>query len=100
MNNHLPKGVMFGDDNPEWSEEDFARARPASEFHSPEILKLLVRQKGRPKLAASAHKKAVSIRLDPEVVAFFKAEGPGWQTRINDFLASRIRKVPTPPTGE
>ena len=100
MNSHLPKEVAFDDDNPEWSEEDFARARPASEFHSPEILKLLVRQKGRPKLAASAHKKAVSIRLDPEVVAFFKADGPGWQTRLNDFLASRIRKVPTPPTGE
>lgn len=37
------------DDNPEWTEEDFARARPASEVHGPEILTLLVR--GMPSLA-------------------------------------------------
>ena len=28
-------------------------------------------------------KQPVTIRLDKEVVAFFKAGGPGWQTRIN-----------------
>lgn len=31
------------DDNPEWTEEDFARARPASEVVSPAILAQLVR---------------------------------------------------------
>ncbi|WP_267897132.1 BrnA antitoxin family protein [Thalassococcus profundi] len=29
---------------------------------------------------------AVSLRLDPEIVARFKASGPGWQTRMNDAL--------------
>lgn len=28
------KPVVFDDDNPEWTEEDFARARPASELPS------------------------------------------------------------------
>jgi uncharacterized protein (DUF4415 family) len=28
----------------------------------------------------------VTLRLDPEVVAKFKASGPGWQSRINDLL--------------
>ncbi|MBF0355317.1 MAG: BrnA antitoxin family protein [Alphaproteobacteria bacterium] len=26
------------------------------------------------------------MRLDAEVVAHFRAEGPGWQTRINQAL--------------
>lgn len=31
-------------------------------------------------------KTPVSIRLDPEVLAFFKAQGRGYQTRINAVL--------------
>lgn len=32
------------DDNPEWTEEDFAKARPASEVHGPEIAAAMVRK--------------------------------------------------------
>ena len=39
---------------------------------------------GRPKKAAP--KEAVNIRLDPEVLAHFRATGPGWQSRINEAL--------------
>jgi uncharacterized protein (DUF4415 family) len=45
------------------------------------------RPAGRPKKAAP--KKAVNIRLDPDVVAHFQEEGPGWQSRIN----AALRKV-------
>jgi uncharacterized protein (DUF4415 family) len=31
----------------------------------------------------------VNIRLDPDVVAHFRAGGPGWQSRIN----AALRKV-------
>ena len=31
-------------------------------------------------------KKAVSIRLDEDVIAWFKAQGPGYQSRINAVL--------------
>lgn len=34
----------------------------------------------------------VAVRLDPDVVDYFKAGGPGWQTRINDALAGLVRK--------
>ena len=41
-------------------------------------------RRGRPK---SLHaKKAVSLRLDPDLIAWFKRGGDGWQTRINDEL--------------
>ena len=39
---------------------------------------------GRPKKAA--RKEAVNIRLDPDVLAHFRATGPGWQLRINEAL--------------
>ena len=38
--------------------------------------------RGRP----SSGKVVVSIRLDPAVIAKFKATGDGWQSRINDVL--------------
>ncbi len=39
---------------------------------------------GRPR--APYPKKAVTLRLDPDVLAHFRAQGPGWQTRINAAL--------------
>ena len=47
-------------------------------------------QPGRPK--SPNPKKAVNLRLDPEIIEHFKAGGRGWQTRINavlkDFVAA------------
>jgi uncharacterized protein (DUF4415 family) len=39
---------------------------------------------GRPKKEVT--KEAVNIRLDADVVAYFRATGRGWQSRINDAL--------------
>jgi uncharacterized protein (DUF4415 family) len=39
---------------------------------------------------ARRRKVAVSIRLDEDVVAKFKAGGPGWQTRINAALRKAL----------
>ena len=39
---------------------------------------------GRPK--SDAPKEAINIRLDPDVIAHYRATGPGWQTRINKDL--------------
>ena len=34
-----------------------------------------------------AHRKsAISLRVDPEVLSWFKAQGPGYQTRMNAVL--------------
>lgn len=56
----------FDADNPEWTDEMFARARP------PE---------------GQAPKVAIKLRLDAEVIERFKAAGPGLQTRMNEALA-------------
>ena len=41
-------------------------------------------------------KEQVAIRLDPEVLAAFRADGPGWQTRVNMALKDWL--VEHPPT--
>ena len=45
--------------------------------------KKLVRR-GRPKVANP--KQPISIRLDADVLDWFRNSGDGWQTRINDEL--------------
>ncbi|HVW79296.1 MAG TPA: BrnA antitoxin family protein [Alloacidobacterium sp.] len=40
-------------------------------------------------------KQLVSLRLSPEVLDYFKSQGPGWQTRIDKTLKSAIRKKKT-----
>lgn len=45
-------------------------------------------QRGRPKAAVT--KVSTTIRLDPDVLAAFKASGPGWQTRINQALRKSV----------
>jgi len=81
------------DDNPEWTEADFARARPASEVLSPEIVAQLVRKPGRPPIAPEARKRPVGIRLSPDVLEALKATGPNWQRRADEALrAAFVRK--------
>ena len=41
-------------------------------------------RRGRPK--AESPKQPVSLRLDRDVIDWFKRKGDGWQTRINDEL--------------
>jgi uncharacterized protein (DUF4415 family) len=83
-----------GDDIPEWTEEHLARARPLSDF--PELAAALasartaLRGQRGPQKAPTKHH--VSIRLDPSVLAHFRAAGPGWQSRINEVLAEYVKR--------
>ena len=40
----------------------------------------------------SPTKQSVSIRYSPDVLAYFKATGAGWQTRMNDALRDWVAK--------
>ena len=63
------------DDAPEWTDEMFDRA-------DLKIGDKIIRR-GRPPGSA---KRLVSLRLDEAVLDRFRAEGPGWQSRINEAL--------------
>ena len=88
-----PNPELIDDENPEWTEEDFARARPAVEvlreqFGAEAVAELLKPKRGRPPKAA--RKRATNIRLSPEVLEYFRATGPGWQTRVDAVLKSHV----------
>jgi uncharacterized protein (DUF4415 family) len=41
---------------------------------------------------AAPTKQLVSVRYSPEVLAFFKASGTGWQTRMDDVLKQWVTR--------
>jgi uncharacterized protein (DUF4415 family) len=43
-------------------------------------------------LVVPPKKKAISIRVDPDVLDYFKNEGPGYQRRINAVLRSYVEQ--------
>jgi uncharacterized protein (DUF4415 family) len=76
-------------DNPEWTEEDFARAKDPKDVLSAEVLAQFGRHRGPQR---SPRKVPVSIRLSPVVVKHFKAKGPGWQAKIDEALVKIATK--------
>ena len=42
-----------------------------------------------------AAKQLLSLRLDTDVVAWFRAQGPGYQTRINAVLRAFVTEQTT-----
>ena len=47
-------------------------------------------RRGRP--PSLAPKQAIKLRLDPHVLAYYRAKGPGWQTRINATLRRAAKR--------
>src|SRR5688572_19369611 len=75
---------------PEWTQDQIDRAeiaiggkviRPAQGT--------LTKGPGRPK--KSNAKVSVHLRLSPEVLAHYRARGPGWQTRIDETLRKAVK---------
>ena len=85
------------EDNPEWTKEDFARARPAAEV-LPEFIgekatqELIRRSRGRPQKAD--RKVNQTLRMDADVLEAYRREGRGWQTRINEVLRQHMPQRP------
>ena len=82
----IQRQIAEDPDAPEWTDEDWARARPAIEVH-PELVEWSLRRRGKQKAPT---KELISIRLDPDITEYFRAGGPGWQTRLNDTLRRAV----------
>lgn len=88
-----PNPEMIDDENPEWTDEMFAKARPAAEV-LPELFgekaaRTMLKPRGRPR--AETVKERVTIRFDADILAAFRASGNGWQTRANNALRDWLR---------
>lgn len=67
----MERGAQGDPDNPPWTEEELAAAE-------------LVMPSDEPKIP-------LSIRLDAEILEFFRKEGSGYQSRINAVLLGYVR---------
>ncbi len=79
-------GIAADPDARERASEEIARMRPASEV-VPNIVERHRRTRGKQRTPT---KERVSIRLDADVAAHFRAGGPGWQTRLNAALRRAV----------
>ena len=68
-----------------------ARSDPDAQPLTPKQLKSMVplrTLRGRPK--SNNKKLLVSVRYSPEVVAYFKSTGEGWQSRMDEALREYV----------
>lgn len=52
------------------------------------VAEMGLRRPGRPKAAVT--KQRIGLRLDRDIIAAFRATGPGWNTRMNEALRRAI----------
>ena len=86
----IQRSIAADPDNPEWTAEMFAQARPASDVMPADIYAGLTakRVRGPGKKPAKAQ---VTLRLDRDVVDRLRASGPGWQVRANAALRRLVK---------
>ena len=71
----------------ELTQDDIKQFKPSAEVLPPEHFKALTKR-GRPRNAQP--KIPTTVRLDPEVLEYFRATGKGWQTRLNEVLREYV----------
>ena len=70
-----------------------AKADPDAQPLTPKQLKAMLPMRvlrGRPKSAVT--KQLVSVRYSPEVLAYFKSTGDGWQSRMDGVLRDYVSR--------
>lgn len=70
-----------------------AKSDPDAQPLTPKQLKAMVpirALRGRPKSATT--KQLVSVRYSPEVLAYFKSTGEGWQSRMDGVLRQYVTR--------
>lgn len=75
------------DENPEWTEAEFARAKPFSEGF-PELYAAWKNKGGRPK--AAEPKVHIGFRLAADVAKGVRASGRGYNARVEKVLREAL----------
>jgi uncharacterized protein (DUF4415 family) len=75
-------------DNPEATDAELADFKPFAEVF-PDLAESIRRSRGRPPKPGA--KLAVTLRLDPDTLARFQAQGPDWRARMSEALTRAAR---------
>src|SRR6185437_140819 len=70
-------------ESPEWTVAEIRAAKPFLKALPRETSLALERHRGPQKAPT---KELISLRMDRDLVAAYRATGPGWQTRVNEVL--------------
>lgn len=85
---HISQEDWDAVDVPEWTEEMFRRAKPASEVF-PDFDFPNPRPRGPQRTPT---KLQTTVRFDRDVIEYFRGTGPGWQTRMNETLRREVER--------
>jgi uncharacterized protein (DUF4415 family) len=86
MAKRAPRYDEPDDESPEVTEEMFRNAKKMEEVFSPELVAAIKRYQGQRGPQKKPTKELITLRVDRDVVAAYRATGPGWQTRAGEAL--------------
>ena len=87
-----PDDAPFDDDNPQWTQEDFARGVGPEALSEAELAAFPRTRLGVRGAQKAPTKERVGLRLDRDVLEHYRATGPGWQVRMNDALRAGMAR--------
>lgn len=87
----IDKGIAHDPDAVESTLDEFKAMRPTSKAH-PEVVAQYRRAQGERGPQKAPTKERITIRIDAEVLDFFKAGGSGWQTRLDQVLKEYVQE--------
>lgn len=90
MANGLEPPPADFDENPEWTEETFARAKPFKEMFPEQYASWKKNKGGRPPVETP--KVHIGFRLAADVVQGVRATGPGYNARVERVLREALEK--------
>lgn len=78
------------DDAPEWTKEDFARAKPFKEVFPEQFKSWETARRGRPPV--DDPKRQITLRIRGSLVDALKSHGRGYMARVEKVIEEAIAK--------
>ncbi|MCJ2060978.1 BrnA antitoxin family protein [Methylobacterium sp. J-048] len=85
----LQASITNNPDSEELTDAELARLRPARDVLPPAVYAALTQGSSSQR---ETKRVQLTLSIDPDVLAAYKAGGPGWQARMNEALAEGLAR--------